>query len=197
MSVFEARFALGNRIAAVVGRGGPTREIRAGEHPGRRASENHAGIGKFGGAGRAQGKRAGRLFPLEIPARFRGDFNNRHKRKPPFCSPPCPVRQLCLRRRRGVRGAAARGLGLECPERRREIEQQGRRRTIFEAGMREIQGGVSGKGSIEALISPLRPLAQYQRARPSFSELRQFPFPAQASGLCGGNARDWDFHSRN
>ena len=39
--------------------------------------------------------------------------------------------------------------------------------------MREIQGGVSSKGSIEALISPFRPLAQYQRARQSFSELRQ------------------------
>ena len=38
--------------------------------------------------------------------------------------------------------------------------------------MREVQVGVSGKGSIEALISPFRPLAQYQRARPSFSELR-------------------------
>ena len=69
------------------------------------------------------------MFLLEIPARFRGDFNNRYKRKLPFCSPPCPVRQLCLRRRRGVRGAAARGLGLECPERRRGVEQQGRRRT--------------------------------------------------------------------
>ena len=44
--------------------------------------------------------------------------------------------------------------------------------------MREIQVGVSGKGSIEALISPFRPLAQYQRARPSFSELRHPPSPA-------------------
>ena len=43
--------------------------------------------------------------------------------------------------------------------------------------MREIQVGVSGKGSIEALISPLRPLAQCQRARPSFSELRHPPSP--------------------
>ena len=46
-----------------------------------------------------------------------------------FVVPPCPVRQLCLRRRCGVRGAAARGFGLECPERRRGVEQQGRRRT--------------------------------------------------------------------
>ena len=38
--------------------------------------------------------------------------------------------------------------------------------------MQEIQGGVSGKGSIEALISPFRPLAQYQRTRQHFSELR-------------------------
>ena len=47
--------------------------------------------------------------------------------------------------------------------------------------MREIQGDVSGKGSIEALISPFRPPAQCQRARPSFSELRQMVAPVPRS----------------